>query len=166
MSTGVVALWRRLRIHASESTCVELRPWTTDVWELAELIWRLRPPSGPVRIVLVGYSWGGYTAVMLARELGRRGIEVDAMVLSDAVYRHRYWLGQWRAVVPWTEILVPPKVRQVYWLRQRETCPRGHDVVPVDRHLTTVHPAVWLDMGHRYADDAPEFHRLAMEVAA
>ncbi len=162
---GMVQLWRDLhQAHAWPDTCVELREWNSDWNALAELIWRYRGEGAP-RIAIYGYSWGGMSAVFLARQLQRRGIGVKWMVLSDPVYRHSYPLGNWRTLVPWKEIVVPRTVDRVEWFRQRRSWPRGHDLVKAGP-LTHLGPA-WEEQNcdHRHMDDLPVFQNRCREVA-
>lgn len=169
---GCVALWNRLRTLSDCSTQqVERMAWNDDVAALAEFIHRLRPDlAGHDRqraplVNLYGYSWGGMTAVKLARALQRHGIEVPTLVLSDAVYRHWYWLGNWRAFVPWRKIVVPSNVKRVVWFVQRENWPRGHRLVAANPRTTKIEPPIGLGLRHTDMDDAAAFHRAALEAA-
>lgn len=164
--TGIVRLWRRLhQQHSDPRTRVELRSWADRTDTLAELIWRLRPDNHPPLIRLYGYSWGGAACVRLARDLQKRGLPVASMVLSDAVYRHPYWAGNWRAFVPLSRLVVPANVREVFWFRQQNNWPSGHTLVAAYPQ-TVIHPAHVIGwFGHQYMDDLDEFHRLAEHVA-
>jgi len=82
----MVKLWRELRRHASPRCCVELRSWNDDFHAMAELIYRCKNGESPT-VKIYGYSWGGFSATVLARELARREIRVQHIVLSDPVYR-------------------------------------------------------------------------------
>lgn len=170
-TNGMVTLWRNLHSrYAGPDTCVEFRAWSDCAHTLAEKIWLCSPrvngrtPEGP-SVKLYGYSWGGYSASLVAYELAKRGIGVEAMVLSDAVYRHYYALGQWRALVPWSRIQIPGNVGEVHWFRQRNNLPAGHKLIADDPNRTLVHEPVELDCIHQYADDASAFHAKALEVA-
>ncbi|KKN11269.1 hypothetical protein LCGC14_1028260 [marine sediment metagenome] len=163
---GVVGLWSWLHSeHSVPDTRVELRAWNDRWSELAELIWRMRPADNHVSVKIVGYSFGGYSATLLAKELGKRGIEVRAMVLSDPVYRHWHRLGWWRAMWPWSEIKIPSNVREVWWFRQRQNLPRGHELVAEKPRNTTIHEPRVLKRDHAWMDDAAEFKNTAMVVA-
>lgn len=169
--TGMVRLWRDLHARfTARRVRVELRVWN-DRWDaLAEFIWRLRSqapvwPFAKPRIVIYGYSWGGYSAVVLARLLQRRGLPVEHLVLSDAVYRHWYLLGQWRALLPGSRIVVPSNVKEVTWFRQGSGAFKGHDVVAVDARKTKIHPAKLAKVHHRYMDDLRAFHAEALAIA-
>ncbi len=165
---GMVQLWRDLyQVHAGPDTCVTLREWNSDWNALAELIWRINRDQPPPRIAIYAYSWGGMSAVLLARQLQRRGIDVQWMVLSDPVYRHWYLLGNWRTLVPWSEIIVPTNVDDVAWFRQRTNCPRAHRVVAADSRETHV-SAPWMawHIDHRHMDDLVECQKRCKEVAS
>lgn len=162
---GFLRLWHELHAeHAGPDTCVLLRQWSDDTNRLAELIFRLCNRTAPC-IVLYGYSWGGWSAVLLARQLQRRGLFVDHLVLCDAVYRHWYWLGQWRAFWPWKRIVIPANVAEVTWFRQRFDWPRGHDVVAEDGRETRVHEPREVRVAHVYMDDLAEFRATAKAIA-
>ena len=163
---GMVALWRKLHhAYAGPDTVVSLHLWNSNWRDVAEWIWRLRPNKGQLDIVIAGYSWGGYSAVLLARQLKKRGIQVRSMILSDPVYRHWYWLGQWRAFWPQSRIRLPSKVGCVAVFRQETNLPSGHfftdetNKIPVTTFLID-------GVVHQFMDDLPQFHNLTMMEAA
>jgi len=166
LPVGMVSLWHDLhKAHAGPETCVTLREWRADWNALAELIWRMEGRAPP-RIAIYGYSWGGMSAVLLARQLERRGLGVQRMVLSDPIYRHWYPLGNWRALVSWSKIIVPANVERVDWFRQRRSLPRAHKLVaadPAKTHISTAWEAVGID--HAHMDDLIEFQRRCRQVA-
>lgn len=124
-------------------------------------------------IGIYAYSWGaGWGAMQLASQLRRRGLRVRVMVLSDPVYRHPFFL--WRSLCNWTWplggeplIRVPDNVKEVYWFQQTQNRPSGHKLISASRtNGALIHPPVLLRRDHQYMDDAPEFHRLALDQAA
>jgi len=162
--TGFVRLWSELHhTHSGPYSRVELRAWDDDWHDLAELIWRCRPRDNGVDVRIFAYSWGGPSAMKLARELGRRGIRVRAMALCDPVYRDRWRL--WRTLFPWPEIRVPTTVGEVAWVRQRRDWPQGHDVVAEDARQTIIHEPRIVDCGHTYMDDSKQFRQMAHVIA-
>ena len=163
---GMVWLWNDLHhIHTGPETAVVLREWKADWNALAELIWRLRGNYRP-RIAVYAYSWGGMSAMILARQLQGRGLDVDWMVLSDPVYRHWYSLGNWRLLVPWSRIVVPSNVRRVDWFQQRTDLPQAHRLVAADPTATHIgEPWEAFDVKHSYMDDLREFQKRCREVA-
>jgi hypothetical protein len=166
--TGMVALWRRLhRRHAAPGVCVELRAWNEKWRDLAELIWRVQPEERPPVVKVYAYSWGaGWGAMQLARELGRRGLAIDFMVLSDPVYRSPWPGMRWLALARWRAIQVPPNVRVVFWFRQRASLPAGHALAARRNDRTIITPPVWVEVDHQYMDDLPLFHRQCERVSA
>lgn len=170
--TGLQRLWLRLGALRDPGTCVLLEPWDLDVDNLAELIWLCRPEGGsqdrpclcPI-VKIYGYSWGGWTAVLLARQLRRGGIHVRHLVLCDAVYRPRPWLLRWIALTSWPVIRIPDNVRRVSWFRQHENRPRGHDVVADDPTWTEIHSPQVAQVEHRYMDELRDFQSTAEVVA-
>jgi len=161
--TGMVGLWATLHHMVSgPSTRVELRSWHDDWNAVAEFIWRQRTNGNGVDVVICAYSWGGPSAMELARQLGRRGIAVRHMVLADPVYRLRWAL--WRVFFRWPKIRVPKNVRRVTWFRQHRDWPEGHDLVAEDRGMTDIEAPTVLDCGHTYVDDSPQFHAACRKI--
>jgi len=164
---GTVVVWDDLiRITRDKpSARVELLTWCDNVANQAELIKKTEPVDAKPIVNVYGYSWGGMTAANFARELKRRGIEVNHMVLCDAVYRHWYWLGQWRAFVSLWSIQVPDNVLRVTQFRQKENYPRGHKVTADNPGRTDLGPIHWLGVDHCWMDDQPAFRRACRDAA-
>jgi pimeloyl-ACP methyl ester carboxylesterase len=163
---GCVKIFLELhQVIQSPHARVELRPWSCDVGDMAEMIAKLQHPDESPRICIYGYSWGGKTAENLARELHRRGLMVVEMVLCDAVYRHWYRLGQWRAFAPWSRIRIPRNVRHVTHFRQRQCYPMGHLVVAENKGWTIIEPVKMLQCDHMWMDDSPEFRHACLDAA-
>lgn len=166
---GTFNNWFFLRERLAANQCqVELREWNSNWSALAERIWlvwqRLGGPSPLINAY--AYSWGaGWGFQQFAGELAKRGMEIAQAVLCDPVYRHRYWLGQWRALWPFSQILIAPNVREVRWLFQRMNLPAGHPVVAQDKCHTKIHAGVRLERIHHYMDEAPEFRAMICEAA-
>jgi len=116
-------------------------------------------------IKIYGYSWGGAAAIRLAGELHKRGLPVDNLVLSDPVYRHWYWAGNWRAFWPFSKLYVPVNVARVDVFSQRQNLPSGHEVVALDPEQTIVTNRGVLGVNHQYMDDHPRFQNHALEVS-
>lgn len=132
-------------------------PWNCDISAIAQLINRKRDREGMPLVNLYVYSWGGMTGFNLAGQLRDREIDVAHVVSSDAVYRHWYRLGQWRAVVPWSKIYIPDNVKRVTQFRQKENWPSGHQLVATNPGLTDLEPVRWLKAKHQYMCDSPAF---------
>lgn len=177
---GTLTLWGKLHNElAGPDCCVEWHPWSADVDALAEKIFNFHNGRPPL-ICVYGYSWGGTTAMRFARCLRRRGLRIRCMVLTDAVYRHWYTLGQWRALVPCSYLLVPNNVDRVDWFYQRGPRfslsrfrteggtfvePAGHKVRAEDPEATFVFPGQELGFDHSHMDNAPQFHNCAINHA-
>lgn len=162
---GMVLIWQDLKRAIPNHAVLQLHSWNCNVPDLAELIARLAPDDAQPRVNIYGYSWGGQSAVHLAHQLRRRGVGVAHMVLSDAVYRHWYPLGWWRAFVPWRSLRVPENVQRVTHFRQRESFPMGHTVVADNPGRTKLDPVQWLKTDHCWMDDAPQFRRACLAAA-
>jgi hypothetical protein len=167
--TGMVRLWRKLDARlSSPGVRVELRNWNDNWRQFAELIWRVQPGDGSVKVGIYAYSWGaGWGAMQLAKCLSRRGVPVAHMVLSDPVYRSPLLPFRWLAFCPWRPIVVPRNVRQVTWFRQRRNRPSGCRLVAEDSQRTTIRPAdgYEADVIHEYMDDLLAFHRMCERTA-
>lgn len=146
---------------------MELYSWDDDMGDKAEKIFRFRPDrSADLDIRIAGYSWGGYSAVALSRQLQQRGLPVAQLILSDPVYRHGYWLGQWRALCPGSKIRLPPNVLQAAYFVQAQSMPKGHKLLPNKVSKTEMWGPVLLKRDHRYMDDAPEWHDMVLQEFA
>lgn len=163
--------------HAkSVSSRVEYHVWRNDWSSVAEYYFALgeRYKGRPI-ICIYAYSWGaGWGAIRLAKELGKRGLTVKAMVLCDPVYRHPLFLMRWRSLqyVDWP-IVSAPKIKipanvhgQVFSFYQRRDKPRGHLLVAADEKKTTIMPAVELRADHSHMDEQPEFRERVLQVAS
>lgn len=150
--------------------------WDADWREKADEIANITKYYGETpRVAIFGYSWGaGYGAMQLASELYGRGFEVEKCVLSDPVYRHPWPLFRWLAMLGGSEfsrlhilappvIRLPPNIKETWVFHQRMNAPRGHRIAAGGN--TIVHPSVELHRVHGEMDDAPEFHKCAMEAA-
>lgn len=172
--SGTIAIWRRLyNLHAGPQCCVEVHPWNTSVRALAHKIRNNKNGELP-SIIVGGYSFGGMTAVNFANQLRLCGLSVKHMILSDPVYRHSYYAGWWRSMVPWSEIRVPPNVHTVkvfaqansrYWPPNRAGGwfqPAGHAVVGSlgEEYMPTV-----LEHDHSNMDDATQYHEALLNAS-
>ncbi len=164
---GMVRLWGDLYAeHACEETLVMMKTWNDSMDSLAEFIWRMAEEDAVIKVY--GYSWGGAAAMKLAKALKKRGLKVHAMVLSDAVYRHSYWLGNWRAFVRCFKIKVPTNTGPVHWFRQKSKLGKlsGHDIVLESPFgFSWLAKPVWCNCSHQYMDDNRLFQNKVLEVA-
>lgn len=93
------------------------------------------------RVLIVAYSWGGgYGAIHLARELRARGVNVETMVLSDAVYHfggrwaHKLKIAQVMAylgscAIFLKSIFIPRNVGKVIAFNQDCSWPMGNRII-------------------------------------
>lgn len=170
--TGSVKVWRSLYDqHAGPQCVVSLYPWDTAARPLAHMIRNNRNGEDP-EIILGGYSFGGQTAVNLAKQLQFCGLYVSKMVLADPVYRHRYYAGWWRSLMPWAKIAVPSNVQDCrYFLQKNEVFwpmrdggwiqPRGHRLYAqedfVDGARALIRDPIYLTCDHSNMDDSPHY---------
>ena len=165
---GMVRLWSNLYAeHACEDTLVMMKTWNDNMDSLAEFIWRMAEEGAIIKVY--GYSWGGAASVKLAKALKKRGLKIHAMVLSDAVYRHLHWLGNWRAFVKCFKMVIPSNVVAVWWFRQKSKFGRlsGHDIVSEwsNDGVAWLAKPVWCNCSHQYMDDNRLFHEKVLQVA-
>lgn len=85
------------------------------------------------------------------------------MVLSDPVYRHKYWAGNWRAFVNCIPIKISDNVEQVHWFRQKENWPKAHELSTSEN--TKVYGGKFYDRTHAYMDDLEDFHEAALDCS-
>lgn len=159
-SNGSIQMWHQLECEFARpcEQYVQFLRWRDNMSDVAEHAWQLRPLGNPsnMTVIICGYSWGGFSATLLAKQFRRRGVKVKHMILCDAVYRHWYHLGQWRALVPWSTINIPDNVKNVAWAVQRNSLPSGHTVKACDSVKTAMsHYPVLLEAEHNYADEDP-----------
>jgi len=146
-----------------DSTRVILKSWQDSPGAVASRIWNRQPEGHPPAIVIIGFSYGGFTAVLLARELGKRGLKIETMLLIDPVWR---WLAELPSVLSlgsWWEINVPKTVRTLFAWFQKVDRPRGHRLI-VDENHTLYFPKT-LKRTHNQMDDAEEVYKKALLVA-
>ena len=164
---GVQSLWLKMRRKlVGPNTFVCLRSWDNEWDKLAQKI--LLASGTTATVTICGYSWGGASSVLFARELQARGIAVDEMVLCDPVYRSKVkYLGWFRSMMNYVaapKITIPANVRRVRWMRQKIDKPMGHDLVAEDTALTVIDDAVICQVDHHLMDEQPWFARLVNQA--
>lgn len=137
---------------------VLLLSWRENPQRLADLIkhW------GGGDLIICGYSYGGATCTMLCRELCRLGIEVQELVLADAVYRVWQRLASWRSLLDHWVLTIPPNVARVTSWRQKVSKPSGHLVV-VDHKTTSLHSRTLL-VPHTQVDRHPDIREHILSI--
>ena len=157
------------KLHDQIKTGPDVRIWYCrwcEPWKrYAEYVWILGSIVDEVEVSIYAYSWGaGWGAMQLAEHLGRAGISVKIMVLSDPVYRHPWPILRFAALLPGKRIKIPPKVRQVFSYYQRVNKPQGHELVTTSQR-TLLHPPVELKCTHEKMDDTKYFHEMCLKQA-
>lgn len=144
--------------------CRHLR-WNADMKTQANFVQQIRQ-DGPMPIIRIFcYSWGGQTAMNFAKLLRDRGIDVRVIVATDPVWRCDYMPLNFRVLFPTYPIKVPDNVKEVFWFRQREGQPMGHDLVPMKGNKRTViHNPITLTVTHPYMDDHPSVRQKFREA--
>lgn len=160
--TGVGKIHRRILTTCSgPDTYAKLCSWRDNVSDLADRICEWGGSAPEVKVF--GYSYGGYTSVLLCRELEKRGIEVENLVLIDAVWRWHDWLASFQSLFSNHEIRIPVNVKEVLAYRQQRNKPSGHDVV-VDDSMTQIEE-IFLNVTHAFMDDQDVVLEKAMQLA-
>lgn len=163
---GQIALWKKARAHSGQDHYI-LTPmrWRDDPEDVARFLWQL----APARIYAYAYSWGaGVFFVQLAEALHELGLDIDVAVLCDPVWRSRL-LPAWLPLNPFSllgvgKIKVPPNVRAVHRLYQRENRPRGDELRIVDPDRTAFLTDMELRVPHAQMEDQPEYHDLVLGI--
>lgn len=161
---------------AKPTTLIELVPWYISPESIAARLvklWRncYRITGEPMRIHLIGYSFGGQTAANVAGLLEHEHAAVDCLTLCDPVRRRgRLWWAS--AFNPWASIEITANVQRVTWFEQRKrwlkewpVCsPIGHRVELANGNAaTTLEPVRHLShCNHLTIDNAAAFHRAAV----
>ena len=160
--------------HAPECW-VQYFPWYVDVDTLARTVESMASDASvyhgePLRIGVIGYSFGGYTAT---RFCARIACLIDELVLCDPVARWLHRVGWSRAIIGsafgWPKIRTTPNVLRLRVVRQRNRrlrlrppffFPTGHDV----EHWTASKPFKELDAEHVDIESSPEFRLMALDA--
>lgn len=171
--TGVEMLQDVLRRQCSSAdTVVVLRSWRDSPGSLAQRIANRSPDDFDPHIVTIGYSWGGYSSVVLARELQKRGLTVDHMLLCDAVWRGRFMMSYPLSLTDAFTITIPSNVKHLYTWRQCANTPRGSKIRlehPYDegeeRGTLWDYQEEHKHITHQHLDDLRSFRKKAKELA-
>lgn len=160
--TGLEILHTLIRKKCSGVESIALlKSWNDNTNDVAERIWRMRRIGGTPRVVLIGFSYGGYTAVLIAKELQKRGIKVSHLFLVDAVWRYSRYFPSFVSLLPFWRIHIPTNVKKVINWRQYVSKPKGHKIVVDPDH--TEHEEHTLDVIHSYCDDHPDVYQRVLE---
>jgi len=180
--TGMERVYESLDTFRRPGVHIEIKPWWTDHVALAKFINR-QVTGGAYRIVLAGYSYGGYRATRVAQELENLGVTVHRLFLVDAVWRPSYpipftkHLPSLLSMSRFPNLHVPANVRRVNAWRQRlgpfaefPINPMGHNLVIENRGETEFSGFKPLEVVHSECDDNVEvrlaIHRGVRDVIA
>ncbi len=147
---------------------VMYKSWRDNMSDLASRMWHRskcrfsHSPADQPRVVICGYSYGGWTAVLLANELKKRNWCVENLLLIDPVWRPISWLPSPSSLLTDWTIDTPNTVDVIHEWYQKMNRPRGHKVVSASR---TVHYKKILMQKHGDIDDDPMIYDKALEVA-
>jgi len=166
MLTGIENLQDRIyRQCASDTSKVLLRAWNDTPEHVASRIWNRRPVKDTPRVVLIGYSYGGCTAIRINDALEDRGIPVAQMVLCDAIWRYSS-APTFFSLLPWWKLRVSSNVKNLWTYRQDQDAPRGHRVKRDDNYATKLmRDRVVTNRSHEYMDELPEFVDNCLAIA-
>ena len=134
MSAGLGDLWYQIhKRYAGPDTINHLFHWFESPRNVARWIHRHcynREEGTYPEIQIVGYSFGGQTAINVCRELDNlANITVRSLTLIDAVRRRTRWpIGWLSAFNRIARLTVPANVQRVDSFIQRQNWPRGHKV--------------------------------------
>ncbi len=162
--TGLERLYYKVkRVVGNGGNETILRAWTADVEEIADRIFH-NSDSSPT-VIVIGYSWGGQTAVNLCKSLRKRGLSVNWLFLCDAVYRARHWWQYPRSLLSWFSIRVPGNVARLWYCYQRENKPMGHTIHTEDGTVVYGRKP-FVGVTHAHMDDQNSFHDAVLERIA
>lgn len=188
---GMPGLYRRLW-HMFPGVNVVPLLWDSNPNDIAEEIYRMSKNGDDTepRVMMAGYSWGaGYGCIRLARQLKDRGVEIEAMILADAVYHfgpswthgpHLPFLPGWRlgiaqpiAYWPWLRfgsmwrptIQVPTNVKAggLHWYIQQNSYLRGHELMRGNKSAENRYLVP--NRIHHVMDECPEFQAQVIQTA-
>jgi hypothetical protein len=145
--------------------------WTANWGMVAADLSQVCITHGYIPVVTVsGYSYGGYGAINVCKELALRGIDVQVLNLCDPVGRRWWWPRPLPAITSMLSrdmaftLPIPGNVLIVNEFFQKTNRPQGHRIKLTDGTKRGVY--VQLDRTHQRMDDAPEFHECVLREAA
>ncbi len=170
---GVLSLREQLiqeGLSCHEDSRVWLLTWKENFERIATEMLNVCAHHGMKPVVMItGYSYGGWGALQLAKELNKHGIIVHTMILSDPVGRPWYWPRPLPAVTSLLgrnyafKLHVPPNVKSLHSYFQRTNRPQGHQLVTTNGTAETA--PIELQYPHSRMDDAKEYHGKVLQEA-
>lgn len=177
-ATPFEKLHRRVtQICSGPSTIVALRSWRDSVKDFAQRIsnWR---NGKPPRVVVIGYSYGGWSANQLCKRLQGFDIAVDDLLLVDPVGR---WFGSLPSACSMLNVIplvVPENVRRLYSWQQTFDYPRGANITlakefsalqsntdPINCGTQWITAVTKQHVPHVNMDDLSEIHFRAIDIS-
>ena len=160
-TTGLERLYYRIkRTYTDRRHEILLKSWADDMDALADRI--CNHSQARPWIILVGYSYGGQSAINLCKELSLRGQSVGYLILIDAIARPWLILKWWLSLTGWLRLVIPPNVENCWAWRQCTNIPKGHSITVSRR--TKMHGPYTLSVAHEFIDEQAEIHAKVLEV--
>ena len=162
--SGMECMHDALRLQCStDDRIVLLKSWKDNVGHIAERMFNRRPVDHQPRITIAGFSYGGMSATLLAKELAKYQWSVELMFLIDAVYRWGDSTPSFLSMLKFWKIKVPENVKVLYSWRQSVTKPSGHEL-KVNKQKTQ-----WIEqtlaIPHRKIDEVSAIHERALQLS-
>lgn len=164
--TGLERLQRRVNAECSgPDNLIVLKSWRDSARDTAQRIANWRDEEADPRVVLVGFSYGGYTANETARELQKHRIAVETLALVDPVPRIFARLPSSTSLLNVWSITVPSNVRRLLTWRQVHNRPGGSKIRLADKITDWQTNETYVDVPHTAIDDLPQIHRAIRLIA-
>lgn len=149
---------------------VWLETWQVNTKRLADSIQILTSLYGEVRVGIYGYSYGGgFGSMRLLRQLERKSVQVEKVVLADPVYRSNWLprpLPSPLSLLPFDiqpKIRLPKNIGDLVHFYQNVNVPQSPYLITdavsgyVEHHE--------LNVPHQMVDDHPDVHRAVLKCA-
>jgi len=163
--SGTEVLHDALRLqHSSDDTIVLLKSWKDSMPHIAERIYNRRPVGHPPRLIIVGYSYGGYSASLLGVIFQKYKWDVEYMALIDPVARFFPRIPSSLSLLDFWKIKITDNVNVLDSWHQEITNPHGHKL-KVNREKTDWLPQT-LTVPHRNMDDVEAIYDRVLRRAA
>ncbi len=181
--TTLERVHRRVNQRCSgPNTIISIGGWRDNVSDKARRIanWRDEQTGDNPRVVIVGFSYGGWSATRVCVELQKHDMPVEALLLCDPVGRFFGHLPSSFSMLDVIPIRVPANVRKLYTWRQKANYPRGGRIVlekpyaalsdgkndgGVNCGTSWIEDKIFHFVPHESMDDHPDFQRTILQIA-